>query len=97
MQRRRPDGQVIEWRLTSDPPDWPGALVPFVIDWATSPHPATSSPQGAALSQLRAEHPQPSKVVPALRALGADLAVTRGPRQALIATLETPNGTVELR
>ena len=97
MQRQRPDGQVIEWRLTSDPPDWPGALVPFVIDWETSPHPAASSPKGVSLSQLRAEHPQPSSVLPALRALQADLGVAHGPQPALIATVETPKGTVELR
>ncbi len=97
MRRARPDGVILEWRLTSDPPAWPGALVPFVIDWASSPHPSESSPGGARVHHLRAEHPHPDAVTPALKALDAGLSVTRGPRPVLIATIECPNGLVELR
>jgi hypothetical protein len=49
------------------------------------------------LRDLRAEHPEPEPIRRALAALGAALAVAKGPAPALIATLATPNGVVELR
>ncbi len=72
-------------------------LVPFFIDWGASPHPARSAPEGVSLLALRGEHPYPSGVCSILRALGIDLPVTKGERAALIAVLEGPKGTVELK
>lgn len=97
MARVRPDGVVLRWRLTADPPASPGFLVPFLIDWLDSPHPSESAPQGVRLVRLAAEHPEPGAVQPALDALGAGLAVVSGPEPALVALLDTPNGQVELR
>lgn len=102
MSRARPDGVLLEWRLTSGAggglgTDGSVGLVPFLIDWGQTEHPALSTPGGCTLVSLRAEHPDPSAVAPSLEALGVDLEVTVGPTAALIATIETPNGTVELR
>jgi hypothetical protein len=72
-------------------------LVPFLIDWGRSPHPAGSAPGGAELVELRAEHPDPAGISRLLRQLGIELRVSRGPIRALIATLETPHGRVELQ
>ena len=47
MSRRRPDGFLLEWRLTRDAPDPDRLVVPFLIDWGASPHPAASAPGGA--------------------------------------------------
>ena len=96
--RATPDGAMLEWRLTRagrGRGDW---LVPFLIDWGDAElHPARTSPPGCAFVKLRAEHPQPSAVQPMLDAVGAGLIVERGDRPALIATLDTPRGRVELR
>ena len=102
MSRARPDGVLLEWRLTSGAGGGPGtdgsvALIPFLIDWGATEHPALSTPTGCTLISLRAEHPDPSAVTPGLEALGVDLEVGVGATAALIATSETPNGTVELR
>jgi hypothetical protein len=72
-------------------------LVPFFIDWAKTPHPAGSATPGLSLIGLRAEHPDPEPVQEALFTLGLDLRVQRGPRPALIATVDSPRGRVELR
>lgn len=97
MSRRRPDGVLLEWRLTRDAPEPDRLVVPFLIDWGSSPHPSESAPAGARLLELRAEHPDPAAARAQLEALGLALRVESGPEQALIATLETPRGRVELR
>ena len=95
--RDRPDGVTLRWTLSDPYVEIAGGVVPFFIDWGDTPHPAGASPEGAVLRGLRAEHPQPEAVKQTLERLGIDLPVTEGPAPALIATLDTPNGTVELR
>jgi hypothetical protein len=95
--RDRPDGVTLRWTLSDPYVEIAGGVVPFFIDWSDTPHPAGASPEGAVLRSLRAEHPQPEAVKRTLERLGIDLPVTEGPAPALIATLDTPNGTVELR
>jgi hypothetical protein len=97
MSRRRPDGSLLEWRLTRDQPDPARMVIPFLIDWGSSPHPSESVPQGARLVELRAEHPDPAVVRAELAALSVTLLVDEGPEPALVATLETPRGRVVLR
>jgi hypothetical protein len=90
-------GQVLSWRLT-----YPGAvlgdgLVPFLIDWGDSPHPSGSGPGTIELVDLHAEHPAPSAIRDQLHRLALDLRIVVGPRPALIATIHTPKGRIELR
>ena len=97
MSRRRPDGFLLEWRLTRHTPDPDRLVVPFLIDWGGSPHPSDSSPQGVRLVELRAEHPEPAAVRAELAALEVALPVDEGPEPALLATLDTPRGRIVLR
>jgi hypothetical protein len=97
MSRRRPDGFLLEWRLSRDVPDPPRLVLPFLIDWGESPHPSESVPQGVRLVELRAEHPDPAAVRAQLAALDATLPVDEGSAPALVATLDTPRGRVTLR
>jgi hypothetical protein len=96
MSRDRPDGVHLSWRLTSRRGVADG-LVPFLIDWGGSEHPAESAPTGCELISLRAEHPQADDVTRMLAALGIEMPVTTGARPALIAEIQTPKGLVELR
>ena len=95
--RHRPDGTTLTWELTDPLTTVADGIVPFFIDWGTSPHPAGTGPRDIALVGLRAEHPDGDRIGARLLQLGVDLEVTvaRGP--ALIATLETPRGRLELR
>ena len=95
--RRRPDGVLLKWRYTSPQALVADGIIPFFIDWGTSDHPARSAAQGATLTSLRAEHPDAERVQQMLKQLGLDLPVTKGPKPALIATVESPRGRIELR
>jgi hypothetical protein len=95
--RQRSDGSCLRWRFTDPAAVIADGIVPFFIDWGDSPHPADSAPPGPVLESLRAEHPEPTVVMHALSAVGINLLVESGPRPALIATLRTEGGLVELR
>lgn len=97
MSRERPDGETLRWRiaLRRDRPG--GGIVPFILDWGETPHPSRDMPSGGTLAGVRAEHPEPESLTPALRALDFDLDVTRGGAPAIIAKIESKRGVVELR
>jgi hypothetical protein len=102
QRRARPDGALLGWRLTAPGRGGIGAddrarLVPFLIDWGGSEHPSRGAPTGCRLVELRGEHPEPEAVRSRLDALGVDLEVAVGADAALIATIETPRGRIELR
>jgi len=96
-RRELSDGQVLSWRLTYPEPLSADGLVPFLIDWGDSPHPSASAPKGIRLVDLHAEHPDPAAITVLLGRLGLELRVAAGPTPALVASLETPRGRVELR
>ncbi|MEU7141721.1 VOC family protein [Nocardia sp. NPDC046473] len=93
MSRETPDGQVLRWRLTL--PGEHTGVIPFLIDWGATAHPAESLPQ-VTLRAFEAVHPDPVQTSARLRALSADLTVRPGLRPGLIATLDGPNGSLTL-
>lgn len=95
--RRRPDGVQLSWQFTDPSVQIGDGLVPFLIDWGQSPHPAGTAAKGATLVALQAEHPNPEPIRKMLRALALDVEVKAGPNVALIATIECPRGRVTLR
>ena len=95
--RERPDGSVLSWRLTDPRQIIADGVVPFFIDWGATPHPSESAISGLRLHNLKAEHPDPLPVSSILENLGLDVRVAPRSRPALIATLETPRGVIELR
>jgi len=95
--RRRVDGVELSWKVTELSAPLANAVVPFIIDWGTSPHPARNATLGASLISLRAEHPDPDPVQQLLKKLAVDIEVRHGSRPTLIATMVCPRGCVELR
>jgi hypothetical protein len=95
--RRRPDGVQLSWQFTDPWAPVADGVVPFFIDWGNSPHPARTAAKGTTLVSLRAEHPDAQPAREMLRHLGLDLPVNRAPSAALIAVIEGPRGTLELR
>ncbi|MEU3277564.1 VOC family protein [Streptomyces antibioticus] len=93
MSRRRPDGRLLEWRLTDGGTPHPSGVVPFLIDWADAAHPSASDLPLAPLLELTATAPDPEEVRPVLSALGTDLVIGEGPA-GFSFTLDTPNGPV---
>ena len=96
LSRQSPAG-LIEWRLTRRVEYGGGGLVPFLIDWGTTPSPALSAQKGCSLVELRFEHPQPLEVQRMLAALGLEMDVTEGEAPALVAILASPRGEIEIR
>ena len=95
MQRASPTGAVLRWRLTLNAA--PGSLVPFLISWGDTEHPARSAPRGLTLESFHLEHPDPASLGPVLGALGADAEIRPAAAPALIAHLRGPNGSKALR
>jgi hypothetical protein len=95
--RRRPDGVMLAWRYTDPNTVVADRIVPFLIDWGTSPHPSASAARGARLIDVRAEHPDAERVQKMLDALALPLRVQKGAAPAIIATIDGPRGRVELR
>jgi hypothetical protein len=98
MSRRRPDGVVLEWRLTFPllSPPFSGT-VPFLIDWMQSPHPTESLAHGCELLELRITHPHADLIRAVVAEVGtmARVTVAEGPA-TLEADIRTPRGVVTL-
>lgn len=97
MSRETRDNEVLSWSLTDPRTVIGDGLVPFLIDWGESPHPAASAPGGATLRSLVAEHPDPERIGAILRMLDVELPVTQATSPAIVAIIETPAGRVEIR
>jgi catechol 2,3-dioxygenase-like lactoylglutathione lyase family enzyme len=73
LSRRAPGGELLRWRLTL-PYD---TVVPFLIDWGRTPHPARHLPV-VPLTSFAGRHPEPDTVRRRLAALGVELDVRQG-------------------
>jgi Glyoxalase-like domain len=92
--RKQADGTVLLWKLTDLRCVIADGIVPFFIDWGTTPHPALLASQGATLVSLVAKHPDADRVRQMLRIVGVDLPVDAGRAPALIAQIDCPNGRI---
>ncbi|MFF4801420.1 VOC family protein [Streptomyces sp. NPDC001351] len=93
MSRRRPDGTLLEWRLTDGDTAHPSGLVPFLIDWGSSAHPTAAGLPVTPLLRVSATAPDPDEIRLLLSAVGTELVVTEGP-VGLSFTVDTPRGPV---
>jgi hypothetical protein len=94
--RLRADGTSLNWELTDPFEDRFNGMVPFLIDWGDSPHPAESGPAQVTLAEFHAEDPEPVRLETQLRAAGLDLRVEAGSVSRLVARLISPGGAVTL-
>jgi hypothetical protein len=88
MNRVKPDGEEISWRLTLSSNQ---RMVPFVIDWGDTPNPATITPKGCLLTEVRGSDPQLDRTVALHQQLGLDIKVSEGP-SSLEIILQRPDG-----
>jgi hypothetical protein len=96
--RARPDGVTLRWRSVGVLAGFAEAAAdptPFFIQWAAdSKHPSSDSPSGCRLMALELRHPDPATLREALSRLGIDAIVTKSNEAGLIATFETPKGSI---
>ncbi|MEI8412053.1 MULTISPECIES: VOC family protein [unclassified Kribbella] len=96
MSRATPTGEVVSWRLAMRHPAPYDGIVPFLIDWGTSRHPAGSGLPSVELLEFGATYPRPEEVSAVLEALDVSLTVVAG-EPGLRATVAGPGGTYALR
>lgn len=68
-------GRLLHWRVTGNAQV--GGLIPFLISWGETRHPAADAPGGLTLRSLSIGHPRPTEIETALAALCADVESTR--------------------
>jgi len=96
MDRTRPDGVRLAWRLLFVTGHPFGRFMPFFIDWLGSPHPATDGPGACRLTAFSVELQDGHEALRAfLQPLCPDVEVIGGP-DAMRAVIESPNGRVML-
>jgi len=95
MSRQAPSGRL-DWRLAFVRSVDEGGIVPFVIDWGHSTHPATTAAAGLHLESLTATHPDAERISTTLGSLDIALDVKPGDRSALLAVFAGPRGQVQL-
>jgi hypothetical protein len=81
--------------LTNPFADRANGVVPFLIDWGSSRHPASQLPAACELVDLALTHPDPVLVEGSLAAMDIRVVVEAGPSR-ITATIRTPNGDVYL-
>ncbi|MEU5696557.1 VOC family protein [Actinosynnema sp. NPDC020468] len=79
MSRRTADGDLLSWRLAFPP--GPSGVLPFLIDWGSTPHPTTRDLPELPLRWFRGTHPAPDRVNSVLTSLGAEWEVAEGPER----------------
>ena len=95
--RKTPDGATLSWQLTEPQLIQGVGLVPFLIEWGSSQHPADSAIAGPRLVQLRIEHPEPRVIREQLNSLGLEVPIEQSSSPALVAIFEGENDLIELR
>lgn len=97
MHRDSADGVPISWRMTSPLHDVEfGGVVPFVVEWGNSPHPADRAARGLRLVSLAAFWPDVDALRGRLDALGVSAELEQRPGPGLRAVLDTPVGEAVL-
>ncbi len=103
MARTRPDGVELSWKLAVPNDERQQGIVPFLIEWGNgTPHPASDSVEGCHLAALSLQHPDPDFINAALAELDLNeeslglIEVGAGHPAVVSATLETPNGALQL-
>jgi hypothetical protein len=95
MSRGLPDGQELSWRIAMIGDHSFGPLIPFLIDWGTSPHPSESLPSVCILEDFWISHSNSAELNKVLQAIDVPIECCEG-AAGLHATLRTSAGLISL-
>lgn len=94
--RRRPDGKMLHWETLALKDDASGIL-PFFIQWAAgTPHPSFDSPPGCSLQSFYLVTPDVKAVAATCNKIALSVAIEKGARPYLAASISGPGGTLTL-
>ncbi|MGW9113871.1 VOC family protein [Microbacterium sp. NPDC055683] len=92
LSRRKPDGTLLEWRLTRG--EGRRLDVPFLIDWGTTEQPGLSDIPAIELLSFERVEPDPEPLRAVLTALGHGADVVEGAPAGFRLTLRRADGEV---
>lgn len=94
--RKRADGSILKWQLSVPLPTPVIEIIPFIIDWQGSVHPAENLDNVCSVHSFELEHPNPDHCQFLFKDLSIDLEIQKGNSPLIRARLQTPNGIVEI-
>jgi hypothetical protein len=94
--RTPPNGATLEWELCGLTGHDYGGIVPFLIDWLATPHPAATAPRVGRLLSLDFSAPEPARADALLRTLGISARITHA-APAMALRFMSPRGEIEFR
>lgn len=94
-KRHTPDGTLLSWSMTDPRARSHDGILPLLIDWEQTTHPGVDA-SGVTLAELRIEHPDPARFAVPFSRFGLP-EVEKAETPAIIATFDTPNGSITLR
>lgn len=95
--RVTPTGERLAWRGLKFVDIGLAGLVPFFIDWGTTPHPALSAAQGPRLDRLWVAHPRSDALQSIYKALGVPISVLDAQSPQIAVTISHAGRVLELR
>lgn len=96
-KREKPNGEIIEWKLTRTLANPIIELTPFLIDWsASTSHPTSGLPQHCNLHTIELTHPSPKPLNKILNHLDTTYTISKGSKPDFKIALEGSNGIVHL-
>ncbi|HKV61994.1 MAG TPA: VOC family protein [Candidatus Acidoferrum sp.] len=94
--RKRPDGQVLNWKTINLADDRHG-LLPFFIEWSTdSVHPSKDASAKCTLDYFEILSADPQELASTLKRIGIDFPVQRSDKTRLQAVISGPKGDLHL-
>ncbi len=96
-QRRTPEGELIRWSHVDFIGHGFGQFVPFAINWLDSPHPSTTSPEGAVIEGITVEHPRADELRRIYEGLRIPATVVQADEPVIIVHMRSEKGAFELR
>lgn len=91
------EGVSLEWQLFIPVVPGAGGIIPFLIDWNDTPHPAETTSSAVELTRFDVGHREPERFQDALALLAPGVKLTPGQDSSkLVAELSTPHGPMTL-
>ncbi len=95
--RKQANGKMLDWEMTLPQAHPAVEVLPFLLNWKGTVHPAEQLEQQCTLKRLSLEHPEPQKIQAQLASLELDIPVKQATVPGIIMTIDTPNGEVVIR
>jgi hypothetical protein len=95
-ERITPEGVRIRWSHVDFLGHEFGQFIPFAIDWLDSPHPSTTSPQGAIIEGVTVVHPRADELREIYEALGVPARIEQGSEPAIVVHMRSEEGRFEV-